>query len=83
MTRFHRTPFVIAANVTGAKICITLKDPCPNLEALCPEGDGSCTYAIGSMAAMPCKCCPVNKLGFFPPPPSPKPPSPPPPAPPR
>ncbi|PNW69879.1 hypothetical protein CHLRE_17g696500v5 [Chlamydomonas reinhardtii] len=70
------------ANVTGAKICITLKDPCPNLEALCPEGDGSCTYAIGSMAAMPCKCCPVNKLGFFPPPPSPKPPSPPPPAPP-
>ncbi|EFJ49945.1 hypothetical protein VOLCADRAFT_116986, partial [Volvox carteri f. nagariensis] len=55
-------------NATGAKICITLRDPCPNMAALCPEGDGSCTYAVGQ-SAIPHKCCPVNKLSLPPPPP--------------
>ncbi|PNH07073.1 Perphorin-2 [Tetrabaena socialis] len=67
------------ANVTGAKICITLRDPCPNMQALCPEGDGRCMYAIGQSGS--CKCCPVNTLGIFPPPPPPSPPPPPPPSP--
>ncbi|GFR53254.1 hypothetical protein Agub_g16031 [Astrephomene gubernaculifera] len=57
------------ANVTGAKICITLRDPCPNLAALCPEGDGSCTYSIGQSTGRH-RCCPVNTLGVVPPPPS-------------
>lgn len=67
-------------NVTGAMICFTLRDPCPNMAALCPEGDGRCMYSV--VQSGPCKCCPVNQLGFFPPPPapSPKPPSPPPPS---
>ncbi|KAG2497525.1 hypothetical protein HYH03_004673 [Edaphochlamys debaryana] len=66
-------------SVAGAKICITLRDPCPNMAALCPEGDGSCLYAIGTSAK--CKCCPVNRVGLAPPPPAPPPPPPPPPPP--
>ncbi|GIL90559.1 hypothetical protein Vretimale_17522 [Volvox reticuliferus] len=57
------------ANATGSKICITLRDPCPNVAALCPEGDGSCTYAIGQSTS-PHKCCPTNKFGIVPPPPA-------------
>ncbi|GLC61933.1 hypothetical protein PLESTB_001821000 [Pleodorina starrii] len=60
-----------ADTVSGAKICITLRDPCPNMAALCPEGDGSCTYAIGQSTSGTPKCCPVNKLGLVPPPPPP------------
>lgn len=59
-------------NVTGALICFTLRDPCPNMAALCPEGDGRCTYAIIPSTA-PCKCCPVGSMGFLPAPASPTP----------
>ncbi len=60
------------SNVAGAKICLSLREPCPNLAALCPEGDGSCTYAIVPSSS-PVKCCPVNTLGSNKPKPSPPP----------
>nr|ARO50085.1 extracellular matrix protein pherophorin [Yamagishiella unicocca] len=71
-----------AANADGKEICITLADPCPTMAALCPAGDGSCSYSIVESGT--CDCCPVGPLATppSPPPPRPPPPSPPPPSPP-
>ena len=71
------------ADADGAVVCMKLGGVCPTMEQLCPQGNGFCTYAI--VQSGQCNCCPVGKLGFYPPPPqppSPLPPSPPPPSPP-
>ncbi|PNH02308.1 Perphorin-2 [Tetrabaena socialis] len=51
----------------GAVICMTLGGTCPTMQQLCPEANGMCSYAVVQSGV--CNCCPVGKLGYYPPPP--------------
>ncbi|KAG2431572.1 hypothetical protein HXX76_009586 [Chlamydomonas incerta] len=68
------------ATAEGAVVCMKLGGACPTMDTLCTVGNGFCQTALVQSGT--CNCCPVQMLGFMPPPPSPMPPSPPPPPPP-
>ncbi|PNW78654.1 hypothetical protein CHLRE_09g388355v5 [Chlamydomonas reinhardtii] len=68
------------ATAEGAVVCMKLGGACPTMDTLCTVGNGFCQTALVQSGT--CNCCPVQMLGFMPPPPSPQPPNPPPPPPP-